>query len=337
MGNIPFQTAMPSQNWVHADEDGRQLGHERHGRAMGVGNGDSLARKVQYLLPICFRYPVAVWTRRSLVKQGSRAPQPCSCRAMTLCMIVRLRYRQHSFAPLQLVTLRKNVQRLANLLEVGGSVEARANALVEQVVVGWNSTERVPKSELLTAGCLFIASRESEVPLTIINVALAAGVRICQVCVLVRICTLRRDRFAWRSLICEALSPGHLTSVVAVAGSRIHPRLRSERHRPQLRAFSASAAGPKVHSQDDLCPSAAEASPGTWKLGHCPAAPYHYLAESDSPGVLQAAVLSDALQLHDWMEEREIEGSTIPKASAAIMVAAEASQVGYHWRDRYLL
>ena len=43
--------------------------------------------------------------------------------------------------------------------------------------------------------------------------------------------------------------------------------------------------------------------------------------------VLQAAVLADALQLHDWMDTREIEGSTIPKASAAIMVAAETSQV----------
>jgi len=68
------------------------------------------------------------------------------------------------------------VQRLANMLEVDGSVQARANALVEEVELRRNSTERAPKSELTTAGCLFIASREGEVPLTIINVALAAGV-----------------------------------------------------------------------------------------------------------------------------------------------------------------
>jgi len=46
VGNAPFQTAMPSQNWVHADEDGRQLGHERHNRAIGVGNTDYRTRKV---------------------------------------------------------------------------------------------------------------------------------------------------------------------------------------------------------------------------------------------------------------------------------------------------
>lgn len=69
------------------------------------------------------------------------------------------------------------MQRLANMLGVDKSVESRASALVEQISLGWTSTERAPRAELLTAGCLFIASREHEVPVTIINVALAAGVR----------------------------------------------------------------------------------------------------------------------------------------------------------------
>ena len=69
------------------------------------------------------------------------------------------------------------MRRLASMLEVDSSIESRANALVEQVELRWNNTERAPRAELLTAGCLFIATREGEVPLTIINVALAAGVR----------------------------------------------------------------------------------------------------------------------------------------------------------------
>ena len=68
------------------------------------------------------------------------------------------------------------MKRLASMLEVDGSVQSRANALVEQVELRWSGIERPPKAELLTASCLFIASREGEVPLTIINVALAAGV-----------------------------------------------------------------------------------------------------------------------------------------------------------------
>ncbi len=87
-----------------------------------------------------------------------------------------VRFENLGCGSLQLLGLRKTVQRLANMLEVDGSVQARANALVEEVELRRNGTQRAPKAELTTAGCLFIASREGEVPLTIINVALAAGV-----------------------------------------------------------------------------------------------------------------------------------------------------------------
>ena len=79
---------------------------------------------------------------------------------------------------MQIESLRKRMQKLANALGIDHGVEAEAHTLVEQVLSSWSSHSRMPRAALLVAACLFIVSRLHEVPLTIINVALEAQVSI---------------------------------------------------------------------------------------------------------------------------------------------------------------